>query len=97
MARDPSSSRRLEMYSGDGPIFTPRMMRAVYRAQPSASSMTIGKSPVILSEGVALFDAGVEGPAVPGVILSGAPAGREVEGPVVAFCSLASNSFNSTP
>ena len=34
MEREPSSSRRFTMCSGDGPIFTLRMMRAVYRAQP---------------------------------------------------------------
>src|SRR5271165_659956 len=100
MAREPSSSKRLAMYSGDGPIFTPRIMRAVYRAQPSASSMMIGKlSPVVIPSGGPLL-AGVEGPAFPSsnvVILSEATAGSGGEGLAVVFGSFGANGLNSTP
>src|SRR5580704_15199866 len=66
---DPSSSSRFTTSSGDGPIFTLRTMRAVYRAQPSASSITIGKNApialVIPTGGAPLLHAGAERSAVP--------------------------------
>ena len=86
--------------------------RAVYRAQPSASSMTIGKtSPVVIPGEVTTLSldvvipgggppwAGVEGTAFPSpfVILSEATAGSEVEGPLPGDGSWVSNGFSSTP